>query len=304
MIIAALFLASFTMLAGNVKADNTSEVLVVSSSRYVASSTSTLALAPGDLIVVGEIRNIGTNVIGNVTVQGTAMSASGQTLAITSSQAFVYYLSPGHNAPFYLDFTAQSSSTQDLSWVASVNLVTVSVTSVTDVPRGINSTQYDELNVVHASNYTDPSTGVYFIRGVVENDGPMIAESPWVVTTFYDATGTVIGFNYTDFLAPSLSPNGGLLFYAAVADNNTQITNEIAHYTFQVDSLTLTNLTASTTPTPTSGGSSSPAGQFPILPIVLVVVLVVLVVVALMLFRTRKKSPLPPPPPTQSDLVS
>ncbi len=102
------------MLAGNVKAQS-SEVTVITYSQYVAPSTATIALAPGDLIVVGEVRNIGANIVDNVTVQGTALGANGQTLAITSSQAFVYYMAPGQKAPFYLDFTAQSSSTQDLS---------------------------------------------------------------------------------------------------------------------------------------------------------------------------------------------
>ena len=290
-IIAALVLAAFTLLAGNVKAD-TSEATVVTYSQYVAPSTSTLASAPGDLIVVGELRNIGANIIGNVTVQGSALSANGQTLAVTSSQAFTYYMLPGQKAPFYLDFAAQSSSTQDLSWVPSVTHVMISVTSVQDV----SSRQYADVKVGYDINYTDDS-GLYVVRGTVENTGNIVAQEPWVVTTFYDASGTVVGLNFTDFLTSSLSPNGGVLFFATPADNNTQLTSQIVNYAFQVDSLTLTNST-STSPTPTSTGSTSPTGQIPILPIVIVVVLVVVAVAALMLFNSRRKQ-LPPPPPTQ-----
>ena len=291
-IIAALVLAAFTITTGNVKAD-ASEATVVSYSQYVAPSTSTLASAPGDLIVVGEIRNIGVNIIGNVTVQGTALSANGQTLAVTSSEAFTYYVLPGQKAPFYLDFTAQSSSTQDLSWIPSVTHVLITVTSVQDV----NMIQYANAKVTYNINYTDDS-GLYVVRGTVENTGNIVAEYPWVVTTFYDASGTVVGLNFTNFLTSSLSPNGGVLFFATPADNNTQLTSKITNYSFQVDSLTLTIPTSSTSPSPTSSGSASPTGQIPILPIVIVVVLVVVVVAALMLLRSRRK-PLPPPPPAE-----
>jgi hypothetical protein len=288
-IIAALVLAAFTVLSGNVKAQS-SEVIVVTYSQYVAPSTSTIALAPGDLIVVGELRNIGANIVNNVTVQGTALSASGQTLAQTSSQAFTYYMAPGEKAPFYLDFYAQSSSTQDLSWIPSVSRVLVTVTQVQDV----NQRQYSDAKVSYDINYTD-SSGLYVVRGTVVNNGNLVAQQPWVVTTFYDASGTVIGVNFTNYITSSLSPNGGMYFYAVPADNNTAVASEIKNYSFQVDSLTLTNSTSPFT-TPTSSGSTSPTGQIPILPIVIVVVLVVIAIVSLILFRSRRK-PLPPPPP-------
>ena len=292
-IIAVLVLAAFVLLAGSVKAQS-SAVTVTTYSQYIAPSTQTIAVAPGDLIVVGEVRNIGTSVVGNVTVQGTALGANGQTLAITSSQAFVYYMAPGHKAPFYLDFTAQSSSTQDLSWVPSVSHVIVTVTSVQDVGKS----QYKDLSVDFDMNYTDDS-GLYVVRGTIVNTGSTVVEDPWIVTTFYDASGTVVGLNYTNFLTTTLSPNGGVLFFAVPADNDTQVTSKIAGYSFQIDSLTLTDTpTYSPTSTPTSSGSTLPAGQIPILPIVIVIVFVVVALAALMLFRSRKK-PLPPPPPTE-----
>ena len=286
-----MVLAAFTVISGNVKAQS-SEVIVETYSQYVAPSTSTLALSPGDLIVVGELRNIGPSIVNNVTVQGTALSASGQTLAQTTSQAFTYYMVPGGKAPFYLDFYAQSSSTQDLSWVPSVSRVVITVTQV----QNVNQLQYAGMNVDYNMNYTDDS-GLYVVRGTIVNNGSLVVDDPWVVTTFYDASGTVVGLNYTNFLTTTLSPNGGVLFFATPADNNTEITSKIVNYSFQVDSLTLTNSTL-TSPTPTSSGSASPTGQIPILPIVIVLVLVIVAIAALMLFRNRKK-PLPPPPPTQ-----
>jgi hypothetical protein len=203
-------------------------------------------------------------------------------------------MAPGQRAPFYLDFTAQSSQTQDLTWIPSVSQVVFTFPSVVHA----NTRQYSDAKVVHEINYTDNS-GLYVIRGIVENDGGLVDQNPWVVTTFYNASGSVIGLNYTNFLTDTLSPNGGVPFYATPVDNDTQLTSQIVSYAFQVDSLTLTNSsTSSPTSTPTSSGSASPAGQIPILPIVIVVVLVAVALVALMLFRSRRK-PLPPPPPTE-----
>ncbi len=77
-----------------------------------------------------------------------------------------------------------------------------------------------------------------------------------------------------------------------------QLTSEIKSYSFQVDSLTLTNQTSPQRLLQPPQAQLAPTGQIPILPIVIVVVLVVVAVAALMLFRSRRK-PLPPPPPTE-----
>jgi len=297
-IIAALVLAAFFALAGNVKADSTSEVSVVSYSRYIAPSAPTFAgVQPGDLIVVGEVKNIGGNVITNVTVQGIALDGNGQTLATSSTQAFVYYMLPGQKAPFYLDFGASSSSTQDLSWVASVNSVTVTATSVVDTNN--NARQYGGISLVSNVNYTD-SSDVYVVRGTIQNTGTQIAAQPWAVTTFYNAAGTVISMNFTNYLISSLSPGGAYLFFATPVDNNTALTSQITDYTCQIDSLTLASGSSTSTPTSTPTASTAPTNQFSTLFVaIIVVVLVVVVIAALIVVRRGKKIPLPPPPPTE-----
>lgn len=301
-IIAALVLAAFIALAGNVKADSTSEVSIVSYSRYVAPSNPTFGgpqgVQPGDLIVVGEVKNIGASVITNVTLQGIALDDNGQTLATSSTQAFVYYMLPGQKAPFYLDFGASSSSTQDLSWVASVNSVTVTATTVVDSTNS-RARQYTGISLVSNVNYTDDS-GIYIVRGTIENTGNQIAVQPWVVTTFYNAAGTVISMNFTNYLISSLSPTGAYLFFATPVDNNTALTSQIKDYTCQIDTLTLASTSSTPTPTSTSTASTAPTNQFPTLIIALIfVVLVIVVIAALMLVKRGKKLPLPPPPPTE-----
>jgi hypothetical protein len=294
-ILAVLTLAAFSMLSGPSVRANTSEANILSYSWYVAPSSTVIAAEVGDLIVVGEVQNVGSNVIGNVTIEGTALSSTGQTLANTSSPAFVYHMLPGQKAPFYLDFTAQSSSTsQDLSWVSSVSTVTVSVSSVEYAAER----QYSGLTIPNSGGNTSyiDSNGTFTVYGTFVNTGSQAAVDPWVVATFYNAAGTVIGLNYTEYLTNSLAPGDPVRFFATPTDNTALLSSEIASYTLQIDSLTMTNSTSSSTSSPTASPSTSTA-QLPTLPIVVVVVVVVVVIAALMLLRKRQKLPPPPPPP-------
>ena len=245
------------------------------------------------MIVVGEVENVGSNVTGNVTVEGTAFGSSGTELAQTSTEAFVYDMLPGQKAPFYLDFTTASSSTNDLSWVSSVSSVQVTVTSVTDT----KDRQYTGLVIPNPGGSVSyiPGNGTYYIDGTFVNNGTQTAQKPWVVATFYNSNGTVIGLNFTDELTPSLAPAGALHFFLSPTDDTPQLTNEIASYSLLVDSLTLANGT-SPQPTPSPTGSTATA-QLSILTIAVVVVVIVVVIAVLMLLRRRKKTPLPPPPP-------
>ena len=111
---------------------DTSQLLILSYSRYVAPSNTYLAAEPGDLVIVGGIQNVGSNIVSNATVQGVAYDSSGNVLAKAQGSILVFHTLPGQKAPFYIDFTPASGSTGDLSWVSSVKSVTVSVSSVTD----------------------------------------------------------------------------------------------------------------------------------------------------------------------------
>ena len=291
-IISALVLAAFSVLPMQSVKAATSDVNVLSYSWYVAPSNTVLASAPGDLIVAGEIENVGKQNLENVTLQGIAFSSTGAELATTYTQAFVHYTPPGQKAPFYLDFNAASSTTDNLSWIPSVSYVIVTVTLVIDT----KDTQYSGLTIPpldeDGSYPYIPGNGSYIVVGTIVNTGTQVAQDPWVVATFYNSSGTVIGLDFSDYLTSSLAPGGAWHFFASPADDTPQLTSEIANYSITVDSLTLSN-----------GATSSPTGsisttQFPTLPIVVaVVVIVVVIVAALMLLRKRQKTPPPPPPP-------
>lgn len=282
----------------NAKADN-SEARILTYSYYTApSNVPTIASSAGDLIVVGELQNVGSNIINNVTVEGTAIGNGTQVLATSLSEAFVYEMAPGAKAPFYIDFTAQSGSTGDLTWTSQVTSVTVTVTAVTDTPippyTGIKMIS-DPINSLY-----DPTTGTYTVTGTIQNNGTQALATVWAVVTFYDASGTVVGVNFTQYLMPypSLFQPGSYTFFNAVpSDCNTQLGSKISTFNVIIDSQPVSQVTPANSPTSTTTGTTNSNSGFPTLAVIVLVVLVVAAVIGVMLFRKQKRTPPPPPPP-------
>ncbi len=307
LILVALILATFSLLpAPSVRAD-ASEVQVLSYSWYVAPVNTVQALYIGDLVAVGEVQNVGSNVIGYLYVEGTASNSTG-IVASAEARAFGINLAPGQKAPFYLDFAPEHSVTQDQSWVNDTTNVTVLVGYINDT----NETSYSGLSIV-GSTAID-SSGTYTVTGTVQNTGDETTGNVWVVTTFYNASGTVLGLNYTNFLSNSLAPGNSVRFTATPTDNTAQLSSEIANYSVLVQSSPLTVIATPTpspspspSPTPTATSSTQPT-QSPapvssglIYAVVGAIVVVVVVLAALLLLRKRHKNaqfePPPPPPP-------
>lgn len=266
---------------------DTAQLQVLSYSRCVAPSNTFLAAEPGDLVVVGEIQNVGSNIVSNATVQGVACGSSGNVLAKALGTVFVFHTLPGRKAPFYIDFTPASGSTGDLSWVSSVTKVAVSVSSVTDTTVA----QYPDLAIpVGGAVASLQNNNTYTVVGYVNNNGTETVGDVWVVSTFHISAGTVVALNFTNFLTNSLAPNAKVSFWATPADNTASLSNEIASYTTQVDSLSLTS------PAHTSTTSTS-TKPFPLIPVLVAVVPVAVATTAFLFLRKRQKLPLPPPPP-------
>jgi hypothetical protein len=270
------------------KAD-TSEARVLSYSWYIApANTATIASASGDLIVVGEVQNVGSHTISNITVQGVAYSSTGQILATTQSEAFIYRMIIGQKAPFYIDFTAQSSSTNDLTWTTQVSNVTVTIVSVTDTP----ATPYTGIQIVSDPINTlyDSETGTYTVVGTIENTGNQDVKAAWAVVTFYDVSGTVIGINFTEYLMPYPSlfkPNTYTLFKAVPSDCTAQLASKISTFNVIIDA-EIQSTNPQTTPTSTATPTTSNE-PFPTLAIIVLTALVIAVVAGLMLLKRRQK---------------
>ena len=310
-LLVAIILAAFTVLSTSIVRADTSEANVLTYSWYVAPANAGDA---GDLVAVGEIQNVGSSVLQYVYLSGFAYNSTGALLDVSQVQAYVYDMLPGQKAPFYLDFTPENSATGDQQWVPSASNVTVVVADAIDT----TSTQYAGLAIPTGTvtSYHD-SSGIFTVTGNVQNTGDTTTGNVWVVTTFYDASGTVVSLNFTNFLTTSLAPGNSINFLATPLDNTAQLSSEITNYSFLVQStpLTTTSPTATTSTssssTPTSSAiattqptqSTNPLSSGLTYAIVgaIVVVLVVVVIAVLLMLRKRNKNAQPPPattPPT------
>jgi hypothetical protein len=258
----------------------------------------------GDLIAVGEIQNTGSSTLGSVSVAGLAYNSS--QMLIDSNQAYIPIneLLPQQKAPFYIDFLPENSVvnvSSDSAWIPSLTNVTV----VVSYAAAATTTQYTDLTPTSSGS---DSSGTYTITGTVKNTGSQTAGGLWVDATFYNASGTVVAMNYTDYLDPSglLAQGASVPFIATPADNTPQLSSEIKSYSVIVESQAPTGTLGSPTPTPPPSTSptpvvtSPPASNTSVLTIAAigVVVVVVVVLVGFLLLRKRRQPPPPPPPPT------
>ena len=312
-ILVILVLASFSMLSpSKVNAQaNTSEATVLSYSWYVAPANTILAEWPGDLVAVGEVQNVGSNVLGSVIVYGAAYNSSGGILDTAEAPILVNDITPGQKAPFYLDFMPETSVTQDQSWETNVTSVTVDVNYITIA----NTTQYSGLTIPSDTISAGDSSGTFTVTGAVDNTGNQVAGSVWVATTFYNSSGAVIGLNFTNYLSSALSPGDSVPFTATPTDNSVQLSSEITNYSFDIQSGAVT---PSASPSPAPSGSSVQPSSSPTTsaqptksPVSInseetfaalaAMVGVAVVVTAMLLIRKHYKiakfEPPPPPPP-------
>jgi hypothetical protein len=306
-ILASLLLAAFSILsAPSVKAAAT-QVNVLSFSWYTAPSNTVMAEAAGDLVIVGEIQNVGSSTLGTVSVVGLAYNSSDVILDSNNAYIPINELLPNQKAPFYIDLIPGDSVTNDTSdtgWIPSITNVTV----VVNYASAATTTQYSGLT---ATSSNSDNSGTYTVTGTVKNTGDKTTGGVWVDTTFYNASGTVVAMNYTDYLDLStgeLAPGASVPFIATPVDNTAQLSSGITSYSEIVESQAPTGSLGGPTPTPPPSTTPTPVvtstptlNTGDLMIAIGVVVVVVVVLAALLLLRNRRKSaqfePPPPPPP-------
>lgn len=272
---------------------NASDVSVLNESWYVASSPGLLASEAGDLVVLGEVQNIGTGIIQNVTLSATALSANGTVLGTASTQdgmgtVFTYQTQPQAKAPFIIDFESSASWS---SQVANVSVTVLSAIYASSVP-------YEGLNMAGTPTAFN-NNGTYTLVGTIINNGSQTMGYVWVVTTFYNSAGQVVGLNFTDYLASPAAPiehNGAVFYEATPADNTATLSSEISTFSYQIDSVPLgSEPIGDSTPTATPITASKSGALLPT--VIVIIVIAAVAALALLLVRKRRETPLPPPPP-------
>jgi hypothetical protein len=242
-------LSLFVVFVPQVESQSSSQLTqieVLSYSTYTSQGT-------GDFILVGEVRNNGSSIIGVARPIVYALNSSGQAIGEPiGSQIFASQLLPNQTAPFYCDFSPYSSSTGDLSWVQNVTefyFRFIGSTKETDDSIGLRIMMHTEYLV--GSNYT--------ISGVAWNSGDKFAENAYIAATYYDTSGKVIGVGLSNYLANSFAPNATANFQFTVFDPAPQVSAKIASYTLAAvwEGASSTGPTPTPTSTPTSSPSST-----------------------------------------------
>ncbi len=304
-ILCVLALASFNVLSMSFVGAQTNSAQILSYTWYVAPATTTSAEYTYDLVAVGEVQNTGSNTVGSIWVVGQVYDSNGTVVAATEAQTIATNIVSNQKAPFYLDFTPESSATLDQSWVANASTVTVSVGAIT--PSSATNTQYSGLTTsnLNAAN----NAGNYTVSGNIQDSGSQSVSDVALATTFYYSNNTVAAVSFSD-LGTALSPGQSVAFSVTPWDNTAALSSAISSYAILIGS---TPIAPTPTPAPTAAPTTQPTSaatgtpnptETPVtLSSTLIYVLVIAVVgviaivgIFLVLRRSNRKSQTPAPP--------
>ena len=259
----------------------------------------------GNLDVVGQIQNDGPNVVNPVILTGSIYSPGGVDQADSyPTQAWVAYLAPQQEAPFYMQFPHPNNS-PDGTWYSLINAGDITnVTLTVAQAKATSSYQYPDLKITSSSGTIingGAYSGAYMVNGVIQNTGSQTASNITVVGTFYNSTGTVVGVGYTNYLTPAtLAPSGTLSFQIAALDlNQSQVPSnlKISKYSLlvQTELPILQGTPPIITPSPESSSSSPQKGvnsngsSNSVVLYAVVIVIVILAVAGTILALIRRK---------------
>jgi hypothetical protein len=180
----------------------------------------------GYFIVVGEVQNLGSNILDYVDLVGVVYTTDGEAQAESYKRVYSAQLLPQQKAPFRMYFSPENSYTGDFSWLSiGVDHVVFGVAA----PETDNY-QYQDLEIIDSTSYID-SDGLYTVTGSIRNTGNQAAGRVWVVATFYNVSGHVIAAGYTDYLTPnSILPDQTTSFTLTPLGSTPQLATQITNY--------------------------------------------------------------------------
>jgi hypothetical protein len=296
LVILLAFSPLVTFIAPEVHAE-TSDVKILSYNYYFDSI--------GYLDIVGEIQNIGSNTIANVTINSVVTGSSGVQVQ-QSDLSFGDNLLPGQKAPFYIEIHSQSGyiGTWDGGDITDISL------SIANAPATSNYLYQDISisNQVHGN-----VNGVYWANGTITNTGSQTATRVLVYGTFYNSKGEVVAVGWSG-VTQTLAPGASAQFTTPAYDRNqTEVSSEdkVASYSLLVQLLspvltgaapTIYPTSNPTTSNPTGTTSSSPtpnnnsANDQLLYAAIIVAVVIAAIIAAFVVLRKRKSKKEPQTP--------
>ena len=215
----------------------------------------------GYLDAVGLVQNVGTNTVNPIILTGAVFAPNKELASQSYCQVWASYLTPGQEAPFYMEFQAPQNSN---GWLPSyVGNITLTVNQA----NATSSYQYPDLKIISSSGSigtTAGYNGAYVVNGVIENYGTQAATNVTVVGAFFNSTGSVVGVGYTDYLTPTvLEPSATTTFQIAAFDlNQSLVPASLQIHSYQLLVQTELPILQGTPPTSTqSSGTSSPTSS-------------------------------------------
>jgi hypothetical protein len=251
----------------------------------------------GNLVVIGEVQNVGSSVIGNVTLTGDLTSDS--VTAQGTCAAWGYNLLPGQKAPFYMELYKENSG----SWTGVVK----SDISL-EIYKAPESNQYMYQGVQVASSQATPTaTGEYWVTAQLQNSGTQTAQGVWAYATFFNAQGEAVGSGWINPIS-SIAAGATTTIKVPCWDLNQTIVDSshkitayslLVQVTSPMQTATEGNIpVVSDNPTPVPAGTSavsngSPTNGIDTTTIILVVIVTValIAVAAILIVKKRKQSP-------------
>jgi len=245
----------------------------------------------GYLVVIGEVQNVGSSVIANVSLTGAIATDT-----ITASGACIvwgYYLLPGQKAPFYMEFQNSGASWAGLT----KSDISLAVYTAPETSRY----KYQEVVVV-SSEASPTATGEYWVTAELKNTGTQTAQGIAVVATFYNSEGLPVGSGYINPVS-TLAAGATKTIKVPCWDLNQTIvdlSHKIAAYSLlvQVESPMQTDgniPVVSSNPTPVPGQTSITSSENQvtgsdqtIIYAAIVAAIAVVAVVAVILIKRRK----------------
>ncbi len=200
------------------------------------------------LVVVGEVQNVGPNIIDFVRVVGTFYASDETLLAGNNARALTTQILPQQKTPFYLVFPLTDSLTGS-SWnPTSIDYLTIFV----NYAEPTESSQYQGLEISSHESSTD-AYGYYKVTGVVKNTGTQSTSQASVVATFYNSTGSVVAVGLS-YLTPSSITPGSTASFTIYPLDYPAVIGQISSYSLLIQT---ENTTPSATPTPSPTASPS-----------------------------------------------
>ena len=207
--------------------------------------------SPDLVTVVGEVQNVGPNIIDNVGVVATFYASDGTPIAGDSGTSLTNQILPQQKAPFYIIVPTYDSLT-GFSWdPQSIDYLTILVYRA----EPTESSQYQGLEISSHESSTD-AYGYYMVTGVVKNTGTQSTNQASVVATFYNSTGSVVAVG-TSYLTPSSIAPGSTASFTIYPLDYLAVAGQVSSYSLLIQTQNTTP-SATPTPSPTASPSLSP----------------------------------------------